>query len=309
MSQRFDPLLRELIPVFPGSFARLLVPHLATGLDLRTLSFHREEYFLPSPRGGPPRRPDLVGRVSTLTGSEVLLHVEIENRYRAARVAGIFEYNQLLRLSTGSPVYTVVVYCHGGPAGVQRQLHQDRFMGEIVTDFHYRSLGLSRMPAKQYLDSPEPLAWALASLAKPKRRGRAALRVQCLERIVESPTLTEAQRFHLFNFVATAIESDKNLADEYDEYLERANREVQKTMMTWADRIKEEGRLEGHEAGHEAGRLAGMQAMVLDVLEERFARVPKKVSKAILGIQSTERLHEIVRRAAVADSLTDIGIA
>ena len=305
MSQNFDPLLRELIPAFAGDFVRLLLPQHLVRLDLEALEFRREEYFLPSPRGGPPRRPDLVGRVPILGGGEALLHVEIENRFRSARIPGIYEYYQLLRLSSGLPVHTLVIYCHGGEAGVRRQAFQEISLDEVVAEFRYRSLGLSRMPAEQYLERSEPLAWALAALNKPGRQGRAALRVRCLERITEAPELTEDQRFRLFNFVATTIESDKNLVDEYDEYLQRANREVQQNMMTWADRIKEEGRLEGRTEG----RVEGMQEMVLDVLEQRFSRVPEKVKKTVKGIESAPRLHEIVRQAIAAESLADMGLS
>ena len=317
MTQPFDPLLRELIPAFADGFVRLLVPDLAQQLDLAALQFQREEYFLPNPRGGRPRRPDLVGRVPILAGGKALLHVEIEHRYRSARIPGFFDYNQLLRLSTGLPVHTLVVYCHGGEAGVREQTYEDTSLGRVITRFGYQSLGLSRLPAERYLSHPEPLAWALAALAKPDRQGRPALRVRCLERIVEAETLTEDQRFRLFNFVATTIKSDKNLVDEYDEYLQRANPEVQTTMMTWADGIREEGRLEGQREGRQEGRLEGqkegrlegMQKMVLGVLEERFARVPQKDRKAIKNIRSTSQLEEIVRRAAVAKSLADVGIA
>ena len=317
MSQPFDPLLRELIPAFAGGFVRLLVPELVGQLAVESFQFQREEYFLPNPRGGRPRRPDLVGRVPILSGGKALLHVEIEHRYRSARVPGFFDYNQLLRLSTGLPVHTLVVYCHGGEADVREQVYEDVSLGRVVTRFGYHSLGLSRMSPEKLLGSPEPLAWAFAALAKPGRPGRPALRVRCLERIIEAADLPEDQRFRLFNFVATTIKSDKNLADEYDEYLQRANREVQETMMTWADGIKEEGRLEGHKAGRleghkvgrKTGRLEGMQEMVLEVLEERFARVPTKVTKTVKGIQSVKQLQEIVRRAAVADSLADVGIA
>ncbi|MCP4663806.1 MAG: hypothetical protein GY856_51130, partial [bacterium] len=45
----------------------------------------------------------------------VLLHVEIESRYRSARLPRLCEYNQLLSLSWDCPVHTQVVYCRGGP--------------------------------------------------------------------------------------------------------------------------------------------------------------------------------------------------
>ena len=99
MSQRFDPLLRELIPAFGKSFVRILDPDFCPKLVLRNLKFHRDEYFLPNPRGGPPRRPDLVAKIRARDGEELLLHVELENQFRSARIHGILDYNHLLRLN------------------------------------------------------------------------------------------------------------------------------------------------------------------------------------------------------------------
>ena len=90
-------------------------------------------------------------------------------------------------------------------------------------------------------------------------------------------------------------------------------------MMTWADSMKEEGRQlglkEGLQQGLKDGRQQGLQDgldalqnLALSILEERFTRVPEKMIRSIKNIQSMNRLSEVVRRAAVADSLADVGV-
>ena len=329
MSEGFDPLLRELIPAFPGDFVWLLAPTLAPQLDLEALTFLREEYFMPNPRGGRPRRPDLVGAAKVLgQDDEVLLHVELEARFRSDRVSKLYDYNPLLRLSTGRRVHSMVVYCRGGPAGVQERTYKEMSLGEEVGRLAYRSLGLSRCPAVSLLERPERLAWAFAALAKPARgQSRAQLRMACLERIVQAPDLAEDKRFRLFNFVATCIESGENPVDEYEALRRKANQEVANIMLTWADKIelqgiekgreegiekgREEGIEKGREEGIEKGREEGLttlQGLALKVLEDRFSRVPKRISTAVRSIRSTSKLTEIVRKAAVANSLADVGI-
>jgi len=311
MADGTDQLFREIIPAFPADFARLVIPRVARQLDLTALDFRREEYFTPSPRSGRPRRPDLAAKVPTLDGSDVLLHVEIESRFRTARLPRLCEYNQLLTLYWKCPVHTQVVYCRGGPPGVRRNVYRVRSLGRTLSTFHYDSLGLSGASAEEYLARPERLAWAFAALMRPGALGsRADLRLACLRRIVGARELRENQRFLLFNFVATVIESDRGLAEEYDELFKRArNQEVREEMMTWADKMKAKGREEGREEGLREGRQQGMQDLVLGLLEQRFTPLPKRVARKIRAIDSTTRLTELAKKAPVAKSLAEMGLA
>jgi hypothetical protein len=56
---------------------------------------------------------------------------------------------------------------------------------EMVRIF-YTAFGLADCRAEHYLERPEPLAWALAALMRPVRRGPAAHREACLRRIAEA---------------------------------------------------------------------------------------------------------------------------
>ncbi len=313
MANGSDQLFREIIPAFAADFAILLIPDVARRLDLGSLDFRREEYFTASPRGGRPRRPDLVARALTRGGDtgEVLLHVEIETRYRSALPPRLCEYNQLLGLSSGLPVHTQVVYCRGGPPGVAHNVFRVRSLGRTLNTFHYDSLGLSGAPAEPFLARPEPLAWAFAALMRPGDLGsRAELRLACLRRIVAARKLSENRRFLLFNFVATVIESNRGTADEYDELFARAdNREVRTHMNTWAQKIETKGYESGHQAGHREGRHQGMRELVLSLVEERFAPLPEGVVRKIRAIDSGERLTELAKQVAGAGSLGELGLA
>jgi flagellar biosynthesis/type III secretory pathway protein FliH len=124
--------------------------------------------------------------------------------------------------------------------------------------------------------------------------GRAQLRVACLRRIVAARHLEEERRFLLFNFVATYIESDQRISEEYDELLRREdNREVREEMMTWAEKIeakgyslghregRREGRQEGRREGFQAGRQEGEAALLLRMAERKFGHVSSAARRRI----------------------------
>jgi hypothetical protein len=114
MPEGHDQILRELIAAFAADFVELILPDVAVGIELSAVEFRREEYFTDSPRGGRPRRPDLVAWVPALAEGEVGIHVEVEARFRSERVPKLLDYNRMLSLRSSWPVHTLVVYCRGG---------------------------------------------------------------------------------------------------------------------------------------------------------------------------------------------------
>jgi hypothetical protein len=271
-----DQLCKDLVKAFPTGFVRLLWPGVEKRVALDAVDFGHEEYFTVGPRGR-PRRPDLTAKVPVLGGGEeeeVILHGEIEGRYRAARLPHIIDYNRLLGLHYGLNVHTGVLYCRGGPPGLRRQRFRLKSLGQTVMVVHYASLGLSRMPASRYLAGREPLGWAFAALMRPAEIGsRAELRVACLRRIVAARDLDEGKRFALFNFVASYIESDRGVSEEYDQLFQRKdNREVHEIMMTWAEKIEAKGEAKGRKLGLQEGEAKGRQAGEAALLSRQITR-------------------------------------
>ena len=71
----------------------------------------------------------------------------------------------------------------GGPPGVTKAKVVDEVEGEIINVFHYYVLGLEKSVAEEFLKRPEPLAWGLAALMRPKSGDRAEQRFRCLQSI------------------------------------------------------------------------------------------------------------------------------
>ena len=305
-----DQLFKDLLRSFPGDFLRLTAPALAGKLVLEGLELHPAEGFLDLPRGA-QRRPDLVARAEVREGrpEAVLLHVEVELRFRASVPGRLWRYNRMLHLRHDLPVHSFVLYLHGGPPGVARRELRESSLGREVTCFRYTSFGLARAPAAHYLARSCPLGWALAALMRWPTRERDEHRSACLRRIAAARRLDPARRFLLFNCVATYLEWEGGAAEV--EALLHGEQEKQ-TMITWAEkmeaRAEERGLQRGLQTGLQSG-LQGMRELLLQMLTTRFGPLPPEVGDRLATIDSTEELSLLGRRLPSASSLRELGIA
>jgi hypothetical protein len=298
----------------------LTLPYLAEQVDLSALDFApNRERFDEILRG---RRwfPDLVSDVRCRSGrrSPALAHVEIEYEYRSKRRAVLRDYNEVLVHGTGLSVHTAVIYLHGGPAGLEEGKHEDVSYGRVLRTFHYQSLGLARASAKEYLERPEPPAWAFAVLMSPKGfASRGELGVACVRRILGERGLDEKRRSLLLNFVRTYVKLDEKTAPVFEELLrEPDNEEVGEMFMTWADEIKAEGLEQGKEQGKaegleqgkaeglEQGKAEGVEKLrdiVLQLMSQRFGELSDRTRRAVAGIKSLDELAELAKRIFVVE--------
>lgn len=313
MADVHDQLMTALIRAFPADFLTLTAPELARRVELGDVRFRREELAVDGPKGRTPRRPDLVAKVRLRSppapagrGEQAMIHVEVELKYQSATPARLDEYNWTLNRHAKLPVHTIVMYLHGGPAGVQRQVYRQVSAGLEIRTFQYQSLGLSQASAAELLARPEPLAWALAILASRKSVGtRAELGVACLRRIAEARELDDKQRRRLVNCVATYVESDPEASEELEALLRaQTNQEVQAMMMTWEDKHVARGRQQERQEN-----LKGMRDLVLRQLTQRFGRLSATVEERVSAISSAEELRQIAGRILEVDSLEALGLA
>jgi hypothetical protein len=310
MAHGHDPRWKELIRELPFELVRLVEADLAGRLDEDGIEFLPTEVFAGGPRGR-ALRVDLaaVARGWKASGEPVLLHVEIELRYRSCQAARFFLYNRLLAQREGLPVWTFVLYLRGGPAGLCHEDYVERGLGVDICRFSYRSFGLSRLPAEDYLARPEPLAWALAALMRPRSGDRKALRRACLARIAAAPGLSDARRFRLFECVANYLELDGGAAEEFEDLLRVDGGEEMRVMArTLRQALLEEGLEQGIEKGIEQGKERGMREMLSRLLTRRFGPLPPVVIERLEQIRSTDELARLAERVLQASSLADLGL-
>jgi hypothetical protein len=299
-----DQLFKQLLEALLGDFLELVVPHLAPRLDVGRRRFLSNETFTDQPQGE-HRVLDLVAEIPSrdadgteddgAAGSElVLVHVEIERDWSAAMGERLWDYTRTLVLRHDRPVLPMVLYLRGGPPGATRETVHRNFLGEVTETFHYYSLGLSGVSADEYVELPQPLAWALAALMKtPETWSPAEHQLACLEPIVRSHEIDEATRYLLLNCVETYLELDENDWKEFNMLVEdRKFPRLEDIKMTWGDRKVLEGR----------------RQTVLEQLESRFGVLPAATRSSIQALTTEDELRDLARKVLDARSLEELGL-
>lgn len=294
-----DPLFKSLLRTFFASFLHLVAPEVATRLDLSSPVFLDKELtaFDPPARS---RLVDLLARVSLQAGSgkAVFIHVEVENR--ASREIGerIRNYQRWIQTRHEGQILSIVLFLHGGRAGVCEGMIEDELAGPGIPLFRYLSFGLSRCRAADYLEKEEPVAWALAALMDHRPWSRAELKIRCLARIAEA-AVSEPERRELVNCVETYLQLTPSEAGELlllgSLGTQRSSDMSQSLLFrtSWADKMMGEG----------------AQQVVLGVLEQRFGPVSDEIRQRVEKIRSVDQLTRLAQKVLTAKSLRSLRLS
>jgi len=159
---------------------------------------------------------------------------------------------------------------------------------------------MSRSRAVEYLSRPEPLAWGLAGLMHRGETSPARHKLACLKPISKAE-LSDKQRYLLVNCVETYVQLDGAAREEYRSLLAEEGDDEMATMeMTWAGRLRAEGRQEGREEGK--------REILLEQLERRFGPLSKATVKRVHTIGSSEEVSRLAARVLDAPSLEELGL-
>lgn len=297
-----DQLFKDLVVHFFGDLVRLMAPRLVRRLRAEEASWLRSELHTDLPEGS-RRQLDLVAEVPA-RGDEpelVLVHVEIESAARPGIGRRMWRYGMQLRLRHERPVLPLVLFLAGGPRGIAWRSEVERLWEVELARFRYLAWGIGGSVAERYARRPEPLAWALAALMRPRRWRPARQKLECLRRIAHAD-LDEARRFLLANCVETYLQLEPSEQESYVSlpgYVH--DEEVREMEMTWAERIEEKGRIEG--------RVEGMRSLVLHLAERRWDGVDEAVRRRIGAIESTDELARLHDRLLTAATPEEAGLA
>jgi uncharacterized protein DUF4351 len=309
---RHDQLAKELLRTFLADLLHLVDPQLAAELRPESAVFLDKELFTARPEGE-SREVDLVAEVPPRgKGSSILVHVEVEATARKGMGERLWRYFNLLQSRHGLPVLAVVINLKRGRPGLSFEVVEVRAGARLVATFHYFSLGLAGHPASDFLDRPEPLAWALAALMHPGGRSRAELKLACLRRLARAE-LAEQPRLVLVNWVETYLKLNPEEAAEFDALRAlQGNREVRAMQKTWAEKLEAmeaKGLAKGRAAGKAEGKTQGARELLLRQLRRRFGPLPAEVEQRLQEVSSLARLSRLAEQVLVAGSLEEMGLA
>ena len=247
---------------------------------------------------------DLLVRVRTLDGRPLLIHVEIEARASRGMAERLWRYRSQIQARYDARVLTIAFFLKRGRPGVNLMTWASS-LGPDFPEPRYLSFGLKGGRAADYLDRPEPLAWALAEL-----------KMACLRRIAGLKGRIDA--YLLVDCVENYLELKPWEVAEFKAlYSQRENQEVRAMKMTWSEtqqamgweKGRREGKDEGRREGVEEGTQRGARQVLLLLLGKRFGPLPEPVRRRVEAIDSLDLLTRLAERLLSAHSLDDMGLA
>jgi hypothetical protein len=299
-----DQLFKTLFQSFLTDLLSLAEPEALEFLDTAALRLLDKETFTGWPEGR-RREVDLLALAPARRRPEerFLVHVEIERTARSTMSHRLWGYANLLQGRHGVPVLTVLVNLRGGLAGARQETVRKGTPYREVSTFRYTAFGLSGCRAEDYLDRPEPLAWGLAALMRPGRLSRAELKIECLRRLARA-RLDTRQTLLLVECVQTYLQLNAEEAGKYDILCSLDTNQEVRAMETmwWGDRV----RLEGLEQGRQEGGRAAARQILLQLLDQRFGRVPARIRRQVEAIDSLDRLSQLAGQVFAVGSLEEL---
>jgi predicted transposase YdaD len=306
MATQHDKIFKQLLRAFLADFLRLVLPQTADRLDPSCPDFLDKELFAGGPHGR-RREPDLLVRVRTVDGRLLLVHVEIEARASRGMEERLWRYKNQIQARYDTPVLSIVIYLKRGRPGVRLETREG-VLGPNFIELRYVSFGLQRCRAAEYLDRPEPLAWAFAALMDPGPWSRAELKMACLRRI--AGLRGRIDPFLLVDCVENYLELNPGEAAEFEALRSRReNQEVRAVKMTWSETLEAKGWEKGRREGKKEGIEEGAQQVLLHQLGKRFGPLPETVRRRVEAIDSLDLLTRLAERLLSAHSLEEMGLA
>ena len=301
-----DQVFKGILRRFLRNFLELFFPEFAARLGFESLEFPDEELFKGFP-DGVPRTPDVVARVRTWEGRPeiVIVHIKAQSTTETDFGRRMFEYYALLWLSFDAPVFPIVLYVkEGGREGIETATYRHEIFGREVLRFQYSSVALAQIAGQEYVEKG-PLAAALAALMGWDRDSDSvALRLGLLGRVVASG-LDEASLFLLVNLIETYLPVPEGERERYRRLLSRKEyRKVQEVELTWADKLRQEGR----EEGIQEGLVQGKRQTLKRQLAAKFGGLPNRVEASIDALASAEELDDYLDRLLTAGSVEELGL-
>jgi len=177
---------------------------------------------------------------------------------------GMFEYYALLWLSFDTPIFPIVLFVKGGGReGIAARTYRHEVLGREVMKFQYASVALARIDGREYLEKG-PVAAALAPfMLWEGEPDELLVRVDAVDRVASSG-LDEEALFLLINLIQTYSPVPEESRERYRQLVSRKEyRKVQELELTWADRLRKEGRDEGLQAGLLQGKRQTLKRLIV----------------------------------------------
>ncbi len=305
-----DQRFKEFLQLFLRDFLKLFYPEVEERLDFETLELIDKELFTDFPEGS-PREADVVAKLRNREGNPeiVLIHVEIQSRSERDFEVRMFGYYAMLWLRYQLPVFPIVVYLRGGKKGLTTEEYRTTLFGQEILRFRYMAIEMAPLDAEVYREGGGPVGAALSALMDhPKTADPVERRFSMMKQVAESE-LAALPKFLLVHIIAVYFELSAEEMQRYRRLVSRKeHRKVQEVELTWADKLKEEGRQEGRQEGRRVGLIEGKRGTLLRLLMAKFGPLPEATSLSVEALESLDELDSYLDRVLKARSLEEMGL-
>ncbi|MFZ4661639.1 MAG: hypothetical protein ACOYNY_31815 [Caldilineaceae bacterium] len=284
-----DRLFKEFLHRFLPDFLWIFFPAEAERLNFATLQFLDKELII-NFAGQELRITDIVAEVATWEGvaETIIVHLEVEGRDKVTLPQRMSEYYALLRLFRRKPVLPLALVLLPNTGGLDWQSYQESIFGHAVLHFRYGQVGIRDLSSRQYLAENSPVAAALTVLMEPAGESPALLKLEAMQKVVESD-LSDGDKLFLFEFMNTYAPTSE-LSDPREAIMDK----LLTVEKTWGDRLRSEGKLEGE------------RTMLLRLLTLMFGEAPTSVVEHIRAIRDEETLAQVAQQLVTIQSLDEL---
>jgi hypothetical protein len=293
-----DQLHKDLFHLFLPDYLRVFYPDDAPRLKLETITWLEQETFTDVPEGE-QQIMDLCARVETVDEDYRLLAIliELQEKVRRDFPRRMYRYWNWTEERIRLPVWPLALLPTRVYQGQGRLVYALSRLGRPTLRFEFDYVALRGLQSPTYLAREVPFASALAARMRPGRMRPAEHKLACMQGIA-GHGLDPAREFLLTNYVETylPLEDPAEVALFEELTATEADEETQTMLVTWADRMKMEGKIEGK------------RSLLLLQLREKFPNLPGTVENCLRELKDDTELDRLSVRLLKARTLADLGL-
>ena len=279
-----DWLFKKLLSTFFLDFLNLFYPEVLTYLDPSSLVFLDKE-VLTDVTSGEEHIVDVLVK-ARLRGQESFFLVHVENQASTEPAFGtrMFRYFARLHEEHALPVYPVAVFSYDTVGRIEPDTYEVKFPDLEVLRFRFRTIQLARLPWREFLVHPNPVAAALMAKMRFAVEERPKVKAECL-RLVATLRLDPARMKLISGFVNTYLRlspaEDRLFREEVAAIAPEQREAVMEIVTSWM----EDGIQQGHR--REAAVIARLLTRRLGPLEPTLL---ERIN--VLSVEATEEFGE-----------------
>lgn len=315
----YDQRLKLLVTLFFREFLELFFPEFAAEIDWsRTLEFLDKELQTIVPKAV-RKTVDVLVKAHTRRAVEspgqlrcLLLHVELEaKRSRRQLARRMFRYFSRGLDWFNLPIIPIAVYLKVGGDGIGWQTLELTYWNHPIVRFEFPYVGLPALDGESFLDSDNPLAWALTSFMRITPQRRAWVKAESLRRVARAK-LDHRRQTILVECLEAFTPLDRSQRREFERLVaSEPYQEARHMTKTIFDEAREQGFEKGIEKGLqqgiEKGKHQALHELLLLQLEQKFGPLSQRV-RARLARQTEAESRTLARKLLTAESLKDLGL-